>query len=388
MSKEQTETDNGRKQSLEMYYDLRYKYSKMKQQQQSISFNFQHEIREIQKLLTNKYKINDTIDLNKIRKKAADDAYNDSIIIDKMELQTYFECLIYGYIRSHLESVYIPDDIKHMCYVFYDIYLIHNENCNVNVYSDSQLTKLLIETDSICDHDNDTSYSILTGTPMRTIGNKWQIKLKIINEKTVNYQFGIVSQFSYSNSKEIKNFRFDDKNIQNAIYWDNGINIMENGMILKDTTVDWDVWHDNIGICFENNKLSISDSTDKYTTYMPVFNDDGTVIDYYFAMVLKKGMKYEMLMSGEGRHWNYDSDSDFYDSDDEEHARRLQEFEWKIAHRPSPKELVEKSILYKSVENMAPSLQNTSKYLEETVFRNRISKQELILKGYLDANIE
>merc|ERR1712130_211990 len=55
---------------------------------------------------------------------------------------------------------------------------------------------------------------------------------------------------------------------------------------------------------------------------------------------------------------------DFMDSDDEEQARRLQELEYKIGHRPSTEELIEKRILYQTVANMAPAIQNAAKNLQ------------------------
>ena len=57
-----------------------------------------------------------------------------------------------------------------------------------------------------------------------------------------------------------------------------------------------------------------------------------------------------------------DEDSDFMDSDDEEQARRLQELEYKIGHRPATEELIEKHILYKRSTDVAPAIQRCKKF--------------------------
>merc|ERR1712129_389829 len=63
-----------------------------------------------------------------------------------------------------------------------------------------------------------------------------------------------------------------------------------------------------------------------------------------------------------------ETNSDEYmDSEDEEQARRLQELEYKIGHRPSTDELIEKRILYQKATDLAPSLQNAAKNLKRVI---------------------
>merc|ERR1712154_107143 len=76
-----------------------------------------------------------------------------------------------------------------------------------------------------------------------------------------------------------------------------------------------------------------------------------------------------------------DSD-DYMDSDDEEQARRLQELEYKIGHRPSTDELIEKRILYQKSTDLAPSLQNAAKNLQNVIAK-RQSIADLSAQGIL-----
>merc|ERR1712154_434164 len=80
---------------------------------------------------------------------------------------------------------------------------------------------------------------------------------------------------------------------------------------------------------------------------------------------------------------NEETDSDEYmDSEDEEQARRLQELEYKIGHRPSTDELIEKRILYQKATDLAPSLQNAAKNLQHVIAK-RQSIADLSRKGIL-----
>merc|ERR1712242_466177 len=89
----------------------------------------------------------------------------------------------------------------------------------------------------------------------------------------------------------------------------------------------------------------------------------------------------EMTDSG-SRASDDEYDDEFMDSDDEEQARRLQELEYKIGHRPSTDELVERRIMYKSVTDMAPAIQNAAKNLQRSM-KKRKSIQELDAAGIL-----
>ena len=86
--------------------------------------------------------------------------------------------------------------------------------------------------------------------------------------------------------------------------------------------------------------------------------------------------------NGENDSDDDDDSEDFMDSDDEEQARRLQELEYKIGHRPSTDELIEKRILYKNVTDMAASIQNAAKNLQDAIGK-RPSIHDLGEKGYL-----
>merc|ERR1712154_561095 len=81
---------------------------------------------------------------------------------------------------------------------------------------------------------------------------------------------------------------------------------------------------------------------------------------------------------------NADSDDsdEFMDSDDEEQARRLQELEYKIGHRPSTEELIEKKILYKKITDVAPAIQDAAKKLQ-SVIGKRQSIADLSAQGIL-----
>eukprot|EP00485_Elphidium_margaritaceum_P003410 CAMPEP_0202695738 /NCGR_PEP_ID=MMETSP1385-20130828/9258_1 /ASSEMBLY_ACC=CAM_ASM_000861 /TAXON_ID=933848 /ORGANISM="Elphidium margaritaceum" /LENGTH=2423 /DNA_ID=CAMNT_0049351815 /DNA_START=30 /DNA_END=7301 /DNA_ORIENTATION=- len=80
-----------------------------------------------------------------------------------------------------------------------------------------------------------------------------------------------------------------------------------------------------------------------------------------------------------------EDDDEYLDSDDEEQARRLQELEYKIGHRPSTEELIEKRILYKKASDMAPAIQNAAKNLQHVITK-RPSIQDLRGQGVLLAS--
>merc|ERR1712130_747797 len=85
----------------------------------------------------------------------------------------------------------------------------------------------------------------------------------------------------------------------------------------------------------------------------------------------------------DGRDSDEETDSDEYmDSEDEEQARRLQELEYKIGHRPSTDELIEKRILYQKATDLAPSLQNAAKNFQHVIAK-RQSIADLSRKGIL-----
>eukprot|EP01084_Bolivina_argentea_P228911 386500_1 len=388
--------DQTKEQLIKTYYDLRYKYSTMKYMQEVISFEFQNEIKQTQKLLMSEFGMNDQIDLAKIRQNASYDAKRGLLVnkvVINMELPTYFHCLTYGYIRISFEKTwlkYIPDDIKNICFLFCGTYIrYNNSNCKAKIINncDAKTTKLLIKTSDNALNTN-TSCAVATSFPINATDNKWQIKLKLFNDNA--YSFGIVSDiYQFMNSSQ--QMLFEEKNIRKGIYWANeNMNIIENGSITIDDTVDWLSWESSVSICFESNKLTIRDVSDTYVKSISNYNDDGTVkIYYYFAMILTKGMQYEMLIYGDDIDFCFpDSDDEssigeFWDIDDAIDAERLREFEYKIGHRPSTQELMDKNILYRSVENMASAIQNVAKYLEETGLKYRSSRDELVSKGYI-----
>merc|ERR1712176_1266799 len=84
-----------------------------------------------------------------------------------------------------------------------------------------------------------------------------------------------------------------------------------------------------------------------------------------------------------------ETDSDEYmDSGDEEQARRLQELEYKIGHRPSTDELIEKRILYQKATDLAPSLQDAAKNLQRVIAKRQsiadLSRQGILLASNQD----
>eukprot|EP01084_Bolivina_argentea_P275932 470668_1 len=89
--------------------------------------------------------------------------------------------------------------------------------------------------------------------------------------------------------------------------------------------------------------------------------------------------------SDEEDHSDSGSSSDEIDSDDEEQARRLQELEYKIGHRPSTDELIEKRILYKKTQDMAASLQNAAKKLHGAMAKRPslldVTRQGILLEA-------
>ena len=62
-----------------------------------------------------------------------------------------------------------------------------------------------------------------------------------------------------------------------------------------------------------------------------------------------------------------------------------QELEYKIGHRPSTDELISKRILYKSVSEMAPDIQNAAKNLQRSM-KKRKSIQEFVCFGDLSVD--
>eukprot|EP00485_Elphidium_margaritaceum_P017813 CAMPEP_0202726746 /NCGR_PEP_ID=MMETSP1385-20130828/184770_1 /ASSEMBLY_ACC=CAM_ASM_000861 /TAXON_ID=933848 /ORGANISM="Elphidium margaritaceum" /LENGTH=474 /DNA_ID=CAMNT_0049392973 /DNA_START=42 /DNA_END=1467 /DNA_ORIENTATION=+ len=73
-----------------------------------------------------------------------------------------------------------------------------------------------------------------------------------------------------------------------------------------------------------------------------------------------------------------EDDDEYMDSDDEEQARRLQELEYKIGHRPPMEELIEKRILYKKAIDMTPVIQNEANNLQHVITKRNTDASDTV----------